>query len=396
MRLLKVAAVLIAFVIANGCRKAELPHNAVEDGKSAGSPAAETANAADAVIKLTAQARQKAGITVEAVSYADVDDEYSATGVISVNETRIAHIGPPVGGRVEKIYAQLGDTVRKGQRLYAIKSPNVAEAESQYLKALADYTIAEAAFERAKTLIEGKAISMGEHQRREGGYLTGKSALNAAENSLHVLGMSDEDVASIKASGIIRAEIDISSPLNGTVIEKHVTLGEVIEPLKPVYVVADLSTLWVITNIPEKDISRIKIGQTAHITVSSYPESVVTGRISYIAPVVDPATRTIKVRIEVGNVKEWLKPEMFANVKIVTDSKRRALAIPAGAVQLMEETSVVFVEKEEGFEKRPVEIGSRAKGQYVVRAGLREGERVAVKGTFIIKSEALKELMEEE
>ena len=95
-------------------------------------------------------------------------------------------------------------------------------------------------------------------------------------------------------------------------------------------------------------------------------------------------------------MKEWLKPEMYANVKIVTDKKRRVLAVPAGAVQLMEETSVVFVEKEGGFGKRPVEIGTRAKGQYIVQSGLREGERVAVKGAFIIKSEALKELMEEE
>ncbi len=396
MHLLKIAAVLIAFAIAGGCQKTEIEPKVAEANQSAGSATAETANAADEVIKLTAQARQKAGITVETVSYADVDDEYSATGVISVDETRIAHIGSPVGGRVEKIKAQLGDAVGKGQQLCIVKSPLIAEAESQYLKALAGYTIAEAAFERAKALIEGKAISMGEYQRREGGYLNDKSALNAAENSLHVLGMSDGDVASLKASGVIHAEIGVSSPLNGTVIEKHVTLGEVIEPLKPVYIVADLSTLWVITNIPEKDISLIKTGQAAYITVSSYPESVVTGRISYIASTVDPATRTIKVRIEVGNVKGWLKPEMYANVNIVTDKKRRVLAVPSGAVQLMEGISVVFVEKKEGFEKRPVDIASRAKGRYIVRSGLREGERVAVKGAFIIKSEALKGLMEEE
>jgi cobalt-zinc-cadmium efflux system membrane fusion protein len=394
----KTLLILFALAFLLGCGKSEEPKKEAGNGTDRHVEEKDHRDEQPGVITLGPEAIAHAGIKTEAISLRPVSVEYAFTGKVSVNETRLAHVGPRIPGRAIEVFANPGDYVKKGQPLAVIDSPELGEAQSQYLKAKTAFEIAEKSFERAKIVLEGKVISTGEFQRREGEYLSAKTELKAAEDRLHLLGMTEKEISAIGKEHTINSRVAIYSPISGAVIERHLTLGEVVEPVKPLFTVADLSNLWVIADIPEADIPKIKKGQSVAIVVSPYPEKVFKGKISYISDVIDTETRSVKVRAEVDNAKGTLKPEMFATVRISTSEKGKVLAIPESAVQREGNKSIVFVAVDEHeFEKRVVEIGPRLDGLHRVLSGVKEGEKIVVKGAFILKSEGQKgELAEHE
>lgn len=391
--------ILFALAFLLGCGKSEEPKK--EGGHGNDTHAEEGGHHEDehaGVITLSPEAIENAGIKTEAISLRPISVEYAFTGKVSVNETRLAHVGPRIPGRAVEVFANPGDYVKKGQPLAVIDSPELGEAQSQYLKAKTTFEIAEKSYERAKIVLEGKVISTGEFQRREGEYLSAKAELKATDDRLHLLGMTEKEIASIGKEHTINSKVAIYSPISGAVIERHLTLGEVVEPVKPLFTVADLSNLWVIADVTEADIPKIKKGQTVAIVVSAYPEKVFKGKLSYISEVIDPETRSVKVRAEVDNAKGMLKPEMFATVRISTSEREKVLAVPESAVQREGDKSIVFVAVDEHeFEKRVIEVGPRINGFHRVLSGVKEGEKIVVNGAFTLKSEGQKgELAEHE
>lgn len=348
-------------------------------------------------ITLTPESQKLAEISVEEAGFRSLRREMQFPGAIQVNENRLAHVGPRIQGRVVEVLAGLGDHVEKGEKLAVIDSPELGQSQSAYLMAKAKLIVAEKSIERAKTLLEGKVIGAGEFQRREGDYLAARAEARAAEDRLHLLGMTDTEIAGLGGEDTIRSQVAITAPFQGTIIERHMTLGEVVEPAKPLLTIADLSTLWGIAEVPEQDLSRVKKGLTVQVSVSSSPGEVFRGRITYLSDTVDPSSRTVKARVKVENAGGRLKPEMFATFRIVTEAGERVLAIPEAAVQHEGGKVVVFVEKGKGtFEKRAVDLGLEFQGYYPALSGIGPGERVVTKGAFILKSETLKGLMEEE
>lgn len=355
-------------------------------------------------VVLSPEAVKQAGIAIEAVSVRPLAVEHAFPGKVSVNETRLAHVGPRIAGRAVEVYANLGDFIKKGQPLAVMDSPELGEAQSQYLKARTNLQVAERSYERAKIILEGKVISTGEFQRREGEYLSAQTEARAAEDRLHLLGMRDEEISSMGKAHNINSRVAIYAPISGTVMERHLTLGEVVEPAKPLFTIADLSNLWVIADIPENDIAKVRKGQKVSVVASPYPDAGFTGTVAYISDTVDPATRTVKVRAEVGNPEGILKHGMFATMKIGT-GKVDALAIPESAVQREGDKTIVFVENpprspfQKGgpggiFEKRVVSLGPEADGFHQVLSGLEKEERIVTKGAFTLKSEGQKGEME--
>jgi cobalt-zinc-cadmium efflux system membrane fusion protein len=207
--------------------------------------------------------------------------------------------------------------------------------------------------------------------------------------------MDDEGIKQLGGAHSIRSQVRIKAPFAGTLIERHMTVGEVIDPSTRLFSIADLTRLWVIADVPEKDLPQVKKGQAVEVRVSSYPEEVFKGRITYVSDLIDPATRTVKVRTEVENRKGMLKPEMFANVLIVTGIQQDALTVPAGAVQTEGEKKIVFVAKDEStFERREISLGIKADGYYQVLEGLKKEEKVVTEGSFLLKAELHKGQME--
>jgi cobalt-zinc-cadmium efflux system membrane fusion protein len=239
-------------------------------------------------------------------------------------------------------------------------------------------------------------IGTGEFQRREGEYLAAKAEAQSAEDRLHLLGMTKAEIKSLGEGNSTRPQVTITAPFRGTVIERHATLGEVVEPARTLFTIADLSMLWGIADVPEKDIIKVEKGLPVEVSVSSYPGEVFQGKITYISETIDPSLRTVKTRVEVDNPRGRLKPGMFATFGIVLQETEKVLTVSDASVQREGGKTFVFVEKGEGsFEKREVQIGPEVSGLYPVQSGLAEGEKVVTKGAFILKSETLKGLMEE-
>jgi cobalt-zinc-cadmium efflux system membrane fusion protein len=342
---------------------------------------------------------------------------YTVPARISYNTEQMAHVGTPVSGRVAEIKVKLGDMVRKGDELLVIDSPALGEAQSEYLQkktqvqvAQSALEVAQTAAERAKRLYEGKGIALGEYQKREGDYKaacgalkSAEAALTAAENSLHLWGISQAEISRLVKTGEIDPRYTVRAPLGGAVIKREATLGEVVGPEREaLLVLADLSTLWVLADVPENTIHQIAQSAPAIVNVESLKGQNYQGKVAYIAPELDKATRTGQVRIEVPDGDTPLKPGMFAQVHLTLghkpgETKAAMIAVPEAAVQTFEGGPCVFVEVpgEPGtFAKQAVKVGPTI-GQLVpILSGLAEGKRYVAEGAFIVKAEMSKAIME--
>ena len=342
-------------------------------------------------INLDPKSIQSANLKIEEVSLKSLKSILQAPGKIQFNENKLAHVGSRVPGKIDEVIANLGDKVKEGNRLAVIDSTELGTAQSEYLKAKANLLAEEKSYQRAKKLLEGKAISLGEYQKREAEYLNVRAEFKTAEDRLHLLGLSEEEVKRIGSEHIIKSKVAVRAPFSGTVVERHATLGEVIEPATNLFTIADLSTLWAIADVPEKDIPQVKTGLPVEVRVSPYPDEVFKGIVTYIGDQIDPSTRTVRVLTEVDNSLGKLKPEMFATIFITTDVVSDTLAIPGEAVQTEGNKKIVFIDTGDGgFEKREVSLGRQVDSFYQVLEGLKPGEKIVTKGSFLLKSEAQK------
>jgi len=349
------------------------------------------------LIQLDSKSIEAANLKIEEVSLRSLKSVLEVPGKFQFNENKLAHVGSRVPGRIVEVRANLGDNVKEGDSLAIIDSTELGTAQSEYLKAKANLLAQEKSYQRAKKLLEGKAISLGEFQKREAEYLTVRAEFNAAEDRLHLLGLSEAELKRIGSEHIINSKVAVRAPFSGTVVERHATLGEVIEPAANLFTVADLSKLWVIADVPEKDIPLVMTGLPVEIKVSPYPNEVFKGTVTYVGDQIDPSTRTVKVRTEIDNPSGKLKPEMFATIFITTQVMSDVLAIPGEAVQTDGNKKIVFVNKGNGgFERREVSLGRQLDSFYQVVNGVKAGEKIVTKGSFLLKSEAQKGELGEE
>jgi membrane fusion protein, heavy metal efflux system len=348
------------------------------------------------LIQLNSKSIEAANLEIEEVSLRSLKNILQVPGKVQFNENKLAHVGSRVPGRIVEVTANLGDKVKADDSLAIIDSTELGAAQSDYLKAKANFLAQGKSYERAKKLLDGKAISLSEYQKREAEYMTVSAEFKAAEDKLHLLGLSEEDVKRIGREHIINSKVAVRAPFSGKIVERHATLGEVIEPATNLFTLADLSTLWVIADVPEKDIPVLKTDLSVEIKVSPYPDEIFKGSVTFIGDQIDPSTRAVKVRTEVDNSLGKLKPEMFATVKISAAGKENVLAIPESAVQRDGEKAVVFVAKGGStFEKRHVTVGPEANGFYEALSGLEQGEMIVTRGAFTLKSELQKGEMDE-
>jgi cobalt-zinc-cadmium efflux system membrane fusion protein len=372
------------------------PENKSTDKKKESTQVGASQAGAPVMITLKPESLKEMDIKIDTVSLESLKVEYAYSGLVEVNDTRLAHVGSRIPGRAVDVFANLGNHVKKGDRLAVIDSQELGEAQNQFLKAMSNLDVAGRSYERAKMLLDGKVVAVGEFQRREGEYLSAKADAKAAEDRLHLVGMTEEEISSIGGAHTINSRVAIYAPISGTVIEKHLTMGEVVEPVASLFVITDIWNLWVIADIPEKDIPKITKGQKTAVTVSSYPERAYRGEINYVSDVINRDTRMVKVRAEVENKDGTLKPGMFASMKISV-GKRDALVVPDSAVQREGEKTIVFIANgENSFEKRTVKLGPQAGEFHEALSGVKAGERIVTKGAFTLKSEGLKGLMEGE
>lgn len=341
-------------------------------------------HAGEGAIKLSEEEQKTAGIRVEAVKEQPVSDQVLVTATIQANKDRQAKIAPRVPGRVVNVGANLGDRVRAGQVLATLDSLEVGETRSLHAQAESETRLTAANLERAERLQSEQIVSQKDLLRARAEHEKARAALRAAADKLKMLGL-----AALK-DGADLSVFPVTAPFAGTVIEKKAVLGDLAQPDSALFMVADLSTLWIEANLLEKDLSRIRTGGEATVTVEAYPNERFKGRLIYIGSSLDRETRTLRGRILVSNADGRLKPEMFATAAIQAGGTAKAIVLPDEAITLVAGVPTVFVEEHGGFEPRQVELGSRMQGRAVVKAGLKADERVVIAGTYALKARLLK------
>ncbi|MEX0958901.1 MAG: efflux RND transporter periplasmic adaptor subunit [Burkholderiales bacterium] len=339
------------------------------------------------VVLLTVDEIRSAGIQVERVRQRTISEPITVTAEIGANRDRLAHVAPRVPARIIEVTANLGDRVATGQKLALLDSPEVAETHAAYQQARTDLSVARAAFERAEKLAVEQIIAQKEYLRIRGEFERAEAAFRAAGDRLRILGVSPPDT---DADSTTVSVFPLRSPFTGIIIEKHAILGELADPEKSLFTVADLSVLWIEADIYEKDLGRVKVGGKAEVSVAAYPETVFRGELTYVSDVMNAQTRTVKARIEVPNPARRLKPHMFATARIGTTSEQQVIALPSDAVTLIDGKPSVFVPTDDGFEVRSVQTGERLGELTVIADGLVAGEPVVVAGAFAVKARMLK------
>lgn len=347
------------------------------------------------LLRLTAEKRSRMTIEVVPVSAGKHRTMREFPATIQANQNELAEVTTLIRGRVVKVHVDVGQDVKKGALLAMLHSLELGVAEGDYLKAGAKLHEAELAHARALELYENKAVSLAELQRREAAMKTVRAELREAKSRLDLLGVPQEEIERLDRELTIKADVPVRAPFDGRVIMRNLTRGEVVETDRKLFTVADLSDVWVMANVPEKDVAFIKKDETVEIVASSYPHAVFGGAITYIGDVLDPSTRTMRVRITAPNPERLLKPEMFALVRISAPSDSTQLTVPLAAVQTGAAGTIVFVERADGvFEARAVRVGQEYGPDVVILEGVREGERVVAAGSFALKSELEREKIE--
>lgn len=336
------------------------------------------------------------GLVVQAVTRSDFRTYREFPAIVQPNERAMADITTLVRGRVVDVYADLGQQVEANALLAILYSSELGLAQSAYLKSRAKLHVAEQAYARAKYLLQEKVIGEAEAQRRQAELLSMQAEAHEARDHLKLLGMSDEEFRRLDKSRDIRSHVPIVAPFAGRIIGRNLTRGEVVETTEKLFVVADLSEVWVRANIPEKDIPFVHSvhasgGTQAEVRINAYPREIFKGTITYVGDVLDPATRTMQLRLELPNPEGRLKPEMFATIRLYSESQPDRLAVPEASLQRDQDRTFVFVQRSANeYEAREVQTGESNGTHTTILGGLTEGEPVVTHGAFILKSELLK------
>ncbi|OJY22989.1 MAG: efflux transporter periplasmic adaptor subunit [Legionella sp. 40-6] len=313
---------------------------------------------------------QSIGITSEPASSQMVEKSIRTVGRIEADERRVAHIHVRFDGWIEKLLVNFtGEKVGLGQALFTVYSPELVSTQQEYLLALhAQKILGKNATTSAATGAQG--------------------AFQAAHQRLLLWGISEKEIEQLKRTGKVTRTMNIDSPIQGTVIKKMALQGMRIEPGDELYTIADLSRLWILGDIYEYELPYIQVGQTAEVTLTYLPNQLFKAKLDFIYPTVDMKTRTIKVRFEVDNPNEQLKPGMYVNLELKIPLGK-LLVVNKNAVLLTGERAVVFIYHGDGkIEWRDVTLGARAGDLIEIKQGVKEGEQVITSANFLIDSES--------
>jgi cobalt-zinc-cadmium efflux system membrane fusion protein len=350
-------------------------------------------------------AAQWAALTIEPVQELTFRPELLTDGKIAVDETRSTPVFSPYSGRVTKITAEPGDTVQAGQLLFALEATDMVQAQNDFIAAVAGLEtarsqlhLAQIVEKRQHDLYEGKAVPLKDWQQAQADLVTAQDnvrtaeiALEAVRNRLRILQKTEDEIAAFERTGRISPDTPIYAPIGGTVVQRKVGPGQYItsgasDPAgDPVFVIGDLSTVWLVANVRESDVLKMRPGQPIQFRVLASSEHVFTGKLNYVAAAMDANTRRLVVRATIENPEKLLKPEMFASVTIFSGEERTSPGAPREAIVYEGDVARVWVASDDkSLGLRRVELGL-TNGNFVqVVRGLRAGEKIVTKGALFI------------
>ncbi len=368
LALAAVAATLLAF---SGC-------------EGSGQNAATTAKNTNNPELFTIPPEQMSHVQVIKVQPTTLTRSLRLTGAVAYNGFRTTPVITQVSGPVSRVVVVPGQSVRKGDPMLYVSSPDYSQLRTNYLKAKDAYALAEKSYARAKDLYEHKAIAEQNLEQAQSADVQAGGDLAAAQSALKVLGITDPDSL---MQGPPSFEVPLKAPIGGLVVEQDVAAGQLIQPgSTQCFVISDVSNVWVLVNVYQKDLPYVRVGDTVSIQTDAYPD-VFHGRIAYVAASLDPNTRTLQARIETNNPGEKLKKDMYVVATVNAGSIAHTIALPDAAILRDSENQpfVYAAASSNQFGRRSVTLGESLNGQTEVTSGLRPGDQVIGDGSLFLQ-----------
>lgn len=336
----------------------------------------------EGVVHLSPQAYKRSGISTAMVSKGSLNGTIKIPAEVRSDPDYVAHISPLVEGKIESVDVKLGDVVTVGQKLVTLRSLILGRLRADLSRTTAHREVSKQTMDRQEKL------------RSEG--INSKRALIEAQHTYEEANAERKAVLSqlrvLGAKAVGGAKMDLVSPIAGTIIERHATRGENASSANSLFVIADLSKVWIIGRVYEQQIAQVRKGMTASVTLAAYPSRTWEGKIDFIGAVIEEDTRTLPIRVELENSDGILRPGLFGSLRLSSPDKNQGMLVPTTSVQIMENKSVVFVEtKESGkFKSKIVTIGRQGTHQVEILSGLDATDKIVVEGAFILKSELMR------
>ncbi len=330
---------------------------------------------------------QMSHIQIVAVEKTKLSRLLRLTGNVTYNSFRTTPVFSAIGGPVHEILVAPGETVRAGQPLLTVNSPDYSAARSAYIKARDAYALAEKIYARAQDLYSHGAIAESDLQQAESGRTQAQADMQSSEDALRALGLNDPQ-AVVKNPPKMTSQIPVIAPVSGEIVERLVGPGQLLMAgATQIFTISDMSQVWVLVNVYQSDLAFVHVGDSVDILTDSYPE-IFHGKISYVAPALDPATRTLQARIVTSNPAKKLKKDMYVSAAVQAGTIRDALTVPDAAVlRDTENQPFVYVQTKvpSQFERRLVKLGDTQAGRTQITGGLKEGERVVGDGGLFLQ-----------
>ena len=342
-------------------------------------------------ITLTKEAIERAGIETTTVALSTEATALRIPATVQPNTYKTVSVTPLTGGRITRVVAELGQAVQQGQLLAEIYSPELAEARTKYLSARAELGAHELDLQRTEKLVAIGAASKQELEKLHAEHTAALAVVDSYRAKLSLLGLSDQDVENMTPRTESGPTLRVVAPTAGIVTARDANAGLNVDPSRALFTVADLSSVWIVGELYERDFAAARVGAPATVSFNAYPDLELSGRITYVDPQVKAETRTAQVRVEVPNPKGQLRLGMLAEIRLSSGPRSGALSIPRAAVQTLADRSVVYVQDPAAptrFVERQVVLGEPA-GTDTVRviSGLAAGERIVSKGSFSLRAE---------
>jgi RND family efflux transporter MFP subunit len=337
------------------------------DTPAAPPPAAETPLSP---IQLSPERLQSIGVKFGVVERKELKDTIRTTGTVAIDERRVSYVQTRISGHIERVFADATyQYVKKGQPLFTLHSPELIAAEREYLLAKQNVQ------NLSQSTVPGVASGV-------------TTLLDSSRARLAQWDIPSEEIARLETTGQVEETLEIQSPVSGYIIERNALPNVMVQLDSRLYTIADLSSVWVLAQVFQNDLGRVKVGSPAFLTVDSYPGHVFRGRVDFIYPDVDMTTRTARARLVFSNSRMTLTPGMFVNVSLDVNLGKQ-LAIPTSGVLQSGTRQIVFVDRGSGYlEPRQVQLGPQANDEYIVLKGLQVGERIVTSANFLIDSES--------
>jgi len=321
-------------------------------------------------VVIPAVTRQLIGVRTVAVTYAPLEQEVRAVGTVEYDERKLTKVNLRVSGWIEQVFVNaIGQSVRAGQPLLTLYSPDLLATQDEYLLAV-----------KAQAQLEGSPVAEARQQAA--------ALVASARERLRLWNLTDEQIGAIERRGKAERVLALYAPSSGIVLKRQALPGNYVEPGTTLYELADLSTVWINGDIYESEIQSVKLNQPAKVTFEAYPSETFPGKVTYIYPYLNEATRTVRVRMEFPNPHLKLKPGMYGNVVLGVDAGRR-LVVPKEAVLDSGLRQLVFLDLGQGvYQPYPVKLGRRSQEYVEVLEGIKEGDRVVTSANFMLDAES--------